>query len=153
MKKLLSIFILTVLVFLVGCSVNQTTELTTLAPTTQTTTTEVTTEAPTTTSPTTVTTEAATVLILPDLDFDEYDGDGTIDDPYRIDVMMNEPFSKLINIYPINYLSYDEGVIVNGEFYPVTETEYIGLDLSDILCQDLKFKYFTGIFKNQCRRV
>jgi hypothetical protein len=147
MKKLLSIFILTVLVFLVGCSVNQTTELTTLAPTTQTTTTEVTTEAPTTTSPTTVTTEAATVLILPDLDFDEYDGDGTIDDPYRIDVMMNEPFSKLINIYPINYLSYDEGVIVNGEFYPVTETEYIGLDLSESTTFTLNFNPLKiGIF-------
>jgi hypothetical protein len=131
MKKLLGFFIFTVFLFLVGCSVNQITESTTLAPTTQITTTTVdpTREAPTTTTrPTTVTTEATTVLILPDLDFDEYDGAGTLDDPYRIDLMMNEPFSKLINIYPINYLSYDEGVIVNGEFYPVTETEYIGLD-------------------------
>ena len=133
MKKLLSIFILTVLLFLVGCNLNQTTEPTTLAPTTATTstTTEVTTNAPTTTELTTVTTEATTVLMLPDLDFDEYDGEGTLTDPYRIDVMMNEPFSKLINIYPINYLTYDEGVIVGDEFYPINEEVYLGLDLSE----------------------
>ena len=133
MKKLLSIFILTVLLFLVGCNLNQTTEPTTLAPTTvtTTTTTEVTTNAPTTTEVTTVTTEETTVLMLPDLDFDEYDGEGTLTDPYRIDVMMNEPFSKLINIYPINYLTYDEGVIVGDEFYPINEEVYLGLDLSE----------------------
>jgi hypothetical protein len=131
MKKLLSIFILTMLLFLVGCNLNQTTEPTTAAPTTVTTTTEVTTNAPTTTEVTTVTTEETTVLMLPDLDFDEYDGEGTLTDPYRIDVMMNEPFSKLINIYPINYLTYDEGVIVGDEFYPINEEVYLGLDLSE----------------------
>lgn len=135
MKKLLGFFILTVLMFLVGCSVNQTTESTTLLPTTLAPTTESSTEAPTT-STTTATTEApttttTTVLMLPDLDFDEYDGDGTISNPYRIDLMMNEPFSKLINIYPLlNYLTYEEGVFVGDEFYPVTEAQYKGLDLS-----------------------
>jgi hypothetical protein len=121
------------LLFLVGCNLNQTTEPTTAAPTTvtTTTTTEVTTNAPTTTEVTTVTTEETTVLMLPDLDFDEYDGEGTLTDPYRIDVMMNEPFSKLINIYPINYLTYDEGVIVGDEFYPINEEVYLGLDLSE----------------------
>ncbi len=73
----------------------------------------------TTTEPTSTTTETPTTTTLLSINFSlgDFEGDGSLENPYEISVTVDETFTKVINfgILP-NHLVYDLGIIEENDF-------------------------------------
>lgn len=134
MKKLINLtFIGIFLLLITACTeVSTTTDSTTLNTTTEISQTVSSTEttSQSTTLSTSTTTETSTVLQEIDLIFDGHIGDGTMESPYVINLMINDSFTKTINFKALSsHLIYEEGIFLSGEFHPIQDEEFIGLNL------------------------
>ncbi len=73
----------------------------------------------TTTEPTSTTTETPTTTTLLSINFNlgDFEGEGSLGNPYEITVTVNETFSKVINFVILpSHLQYDLGIIEENDF-------------------------------------
>ena len=82
------------------------------------------------TTTTTISTLPTTVLQTINFKFDDYEGSGSLIDPYQISITEKETFSKVINFFVLpNHLIYEKGSIEQGEF--ITSLENEGINIED----------------------
>ena len=148
MKRFITVFMIAIFgVVFVSCgAVETTTTNTTTSTTTETST--ISTFETSTEQITTLTSEGVTTLESIDFAFDGYIGDGTFENPFIINMMINDTFNKTINFHILNnHLVYEEGILLGDEFHPITDDEFIGLDLEgsndfSLVLQALKIGVF-----------
>ncbi len=121
MKKFLALLLIVSLASIMFSCIETDIETTSIVQSTTNQPTTTTTVEPTTT---TNTTTMLTTLETINFKFDDFSGQGTIKDPYVIDMTVEDPFSKVINFHiPSNPLVYEEGIILEDNFLPVNEEQ------------------------------
>jgi hypothetical protein len=131
MKKIICFILLIItMVNVMGCESAQSTStasttISTTSTTSQTSSSEITTN-------TTVTTQPTTTLRSINFNFGNFEGEGTISNPYEISVTVNETFSKVINFGILSsHLVYDLGNIVSDDFIINNDIEGVIIEESN----------------------